>query len=505
MRRLVGKCLVVVLSALCAANAWAADGDFMVRRNDAETDTVTTSNFDSTWDTLVDSSGSAITYSAGTFTLVDTGHYLVIYNEQLVNAIGSARNEVQGRLVIGGTEEQVGGSQCFIRKLNDDYDCFLSGGGIINTTSASTSLVVRMYRTDTGDGTVTRVADKGGVTIVKLDDTWDYARYELGSTLAMSDTTAGFHDVSWGTNVEQDTGFSRTGADITITNAGRYLVSFTVPVNNPSGWRSHPYFRITLDGVEQAGGHASSYIRGSDGCNDGVTSYMGIINVAASDVLTLEYEFVGYGGSAGDNDAHADSTIQILELPSGNETIIIEATTGDMNPTTATEFTFDTNPHIDTAAFTHTASSSVFQTDLTDDYLIFHNFKYNDEGLERAVADTYITVNNVEQTWGRGARYSRGYSYDGGEASQWGGGLFAATATDDISCENIATANTGTGDVAYAAFTALRLGSIFSAPTPTPTPTATPTHTPTPTPTPTNTPVPGGDYLHELIHQEEMH
>jgi len=60
-----------------------ANLDYMVRRNASDTSTLPTtgSTLDHDWDTQVAVSGTAVTYSAGTFTLVDTGNYLVTYSD----------------------------------------------------------------------------------------------------------------------------------------------------------------------------------------------------------------------------------------------------------------------------------------------------------------------------------------------------------------------------------------------------------------------------------------
>ena len=165
-------------------------GDYLIRRNDAETDSITTANFDATWDTEVASNGSSITYAGGTFTLA-AGKYLVTYSELFITSdtTNDERIEVQGRLVVGGTEDVIGAGQGYIRKRDGQQECIPHGYAILDIASDSTTLEVRFYRTDDSTiGTVNRLADWGGVCILALDDNWNYARYSrsLATTMRLT-------------------------------------------------------------------------------------------------------------------------------------------------------------------------------------------------------------------------------------------------------------------------------------------------------------------------------
>ena len=162
-----------------------------------------------------------------------------------------------------------------------------------------------------------------------LDDAWNYARYSLNAETATVDT---FGDVVWSFNDEQETGFPRTGADITITNAGRYLVTYTIPITTNTGSDRTEYVsRMRLNNTtEIEGSRVSTYMRQNESTDDGVLSYIGIIDVGAGDVLSVEMDATD--GTIGSDNMENGSGIQILELPAGNETIIVEATTGEMNP-----------------------------------------------------------------------------------------------------------------------------------------------------------------------------
>ena len=187
---------------------------------------------------------------------------------------------------------------------------------------------------------------------------------------------------------EEDTGFSGSGADITITNAGRYLVTYTIPITTNTGTDRTEYIsRIRLNNLtEVEGSRVSTYIRQSEGTEDGVLSYIGIIDVGAGDVLSVEMDATA--GTITSDNMENGSNIQILELPAGNETIIVEATAGEMNPATVTEFawTVTPTPYIDAAGFTDTsATDSFIEVDVDGDYLFFATHATN-LGGERTFA-----------------------------------------------------------------------------------------------------------------------
>jgi hypothetical protein len=451
----------------CGAGG-ATPGDYLIRRNDLDsTTTVTTADLDALWDLEVASQGSSITYSAGTFTLA-AGKYLVMWSERFDSSeiTDNTRVEIQGRLVIGGTESSIGAGQTYIRKLNDQQAAVISGAGIIDIASDDTSLLTRFRRTDTSiDATVARVVDWGGVTILTLDDTWNYGRYSLNAETATVGGAAAFEDIVWSSTDEEETGFSRSGADITITNAGRYLVTYSIPITTDTGADRTEYVsRMRLNNTtEIEGSRVSTYMRESQGTNDGVLSYIGIIDVGAGDVLSVEM-LATDGTITGDNMENG-SSIQILQLPAGNETIIVEATTGEMNPLTLTEFAWDTTPHIDASAFTDTSPTDSFiEVDVNDDYLFFATHA-TDNGGARTFSTGRFSVNDTLSNYAAGGQFNRSSGADAAGYS-FGSLLTGLSAGDDISLENIFIEVTQSSQTLnHGAMSGLRLGSIFVADT----------------------------------------
>ena len=461
----------VILASLCAGvQGQNTPGDYLIRRNDLDTTSVTTANLDASWDLQVASNGTSITYSAGTFTLA-AGKYLVMWSERFDTAdiTNNRRVEIQGRLVIGGGQTTIGAGQTFIRKQDGsagDWQraAVISGAAIIDIASDGTSLLTRFYRTDNSSdagGTVDRTPDWGGVTILALDDTWNYARYSLNATTATVDA---FADVVWSFTDEQDTGFSRSGADITISSAGRYLVSYTIPITTNSGTDRTEYVsRMRLNNsTEIEGSRVSTYIRQQQSTDDGVLSYVGIINVpVANDVLSVELDATD-GAIASDNMENG-SGIQILQLPATNQSIIVESTTatGAMNPSTLTEFAWDSTPHIDPGSFTDTSQiDSFFKVDVADDYLFFATHATNN-GAVRTFSTGRFSVNDTISNYAAGGQFNRSSGADDAGYS-FGSLLTGLSASNDISLENIyIEVDHADQDLHFGAMSGLRLGSIF--------------------------------------------
>jgi len=452
----------------CGGGSGATPGDYLIRRNDLDSTTTVPeggANVDALWDTEVASQGSSITYSAGTFTLA-AGKYLVMWSERFDSndTTDNQRVEIQGRLVIGGTESSIGAGQTYIRKVGQ-LAAVISGVGIIDIPSDGTSLVTRFYRTDTSSdagGTVVRTPDWGGVTILALDDSWNYARYSLNSETATVGVFPTFADVEWSSTDEQETGFSRSGADITITNAGRYLVTYSIPITTDSASERTEYVsRMILNNTSEIeGSRVSTYMRESQSTNDGVLSYIGIIDVGAGDVLSVEM-FAMAGTITGHN-MEDGSSIQILQLPAGNETIIVEATTGEMNPLDPTEFDWDTTAHIDAAAFTHTNPTDTFiEVDVNDDYLFFATHA-TENGDYRTFSTGRFSVNDTISNHAAGGQYSRSNGADGAGYS-FGSLLTGLSAGNDISLVNVYIEEGRTlQPLDHGAMSGLRLGSIFN-------------------------------------------
>lgn len=374
-----------------------AAGNFYIRKNSAETDAVPNAgtNLDVGWDTEHADEGSICAYTDPNLQL-DTGLYLIIYNEYFdtANVTNNERIEIQGEIHVSGTGVVGGYGQDYIRKSSDDQECVVQGSMFLQVTSDNTDVFIRFYRTDNSTtGTVNRVAGAGGVTIIEMDD----AAHNFGfvSASASEATSAATErTLTLNTSDKVDTGFSLASNQLTVTNAGRYLVHYEMDLSTTGTGREVVTGYLRNNGTtEITGTRGFCYVRGADGCQDGALSWIGIVDLAASDSIDVRWQCPT---SATVTAAAGTGILQMWEIPSGADECIMEATTGDYNANA--DFAWDTLPHIDTGSFTATAGNSNIDVDQNDHLLVFATFAQStDSSTQRAVP--FITIENNEAAY----------------------------------------------------------------------------------------------------------
>lgn len=444
-----------------------ADWDYVVRRNASDTSTLPTtgSTLDHDWDTSVLSQGSAITYSAGTFTLVDTGKYLVMVSDHFgtTSTTNNERINWMTYLRLNGANIVPGQASGYIRKSGGSQEYITYGCGIIHVSSASQSLVIRSDRSDNSTtGSPTRQnGDRSGISILKIADGNNFGRYSQSTNTAAASGNGTEADIAWDTTDEEEGPFTRTGNSIDIDTAGRYFVSYSVPMDGSGSIvRSEFTSHLELNGTEVPGTRDQTYIRTTDNTDDGCLSWGGIIDVAANDDLVLRH--TRHDGETFTINYLAGSCIQIWQLPSGNETCIVSNTTGNFN-TSATDFVWGaTADHIDTAGFTYGGSAANVDVDVTDQYLVFATTARTSLiAATRAVPAIQLRVNTTDQEMTGGSSYNR--NSGAGVAGITCGALLDLTANDSVYARNDRIGTVTTAMAAQqASMSLLRLGSITS-------------------------------------------
>ncbi len=366
----------------------AAVGDYAIYREATGLETIGTSNVTLDFDTPVtESAGFSINGANNTVTLADPGHYLVLYNFGVESTGGSNRSEIQGRILQNGSPIAYGRGTCYIRRTDGTDECLVSASAIIETTGANETISIQAQRTDANTATVRRRANEAGLTILRLDTVWDYARIRKTDSLTVP---TAFTPLVWTTNDELDpASFSRSGSAITLTDPGHYLVTANVMFRNSGTGRRIYNMRLALDGVELPGVRTSAYIRGTDSTQDHAATYVGIIEATSSgQVVTLE---VGCGSAAcGAITTVADqAAISIAKLPDTAEYVQLYEAGGGLRTDTVNEpITWDTQQQVDATAFSHSTSSNSENVTIErdGDYLFLGSFWGNGG-----------TTNNVRQ------------------------------------------------------------------------------------------------------------
>lgn len=382
-----------------------ATGDYLVRRNNANTDEVPDAGSDLLllWDTAYASRGSSITYSAGTFTLGETGRYLVLASEQIgtTDTTNNQRNNAKLTFNLGGTELQEGYGTGYIRRSGGSQECLIQSMAIIEVTSlvgGANDLQVRVERVDTSTaGTVDRVAnDRCGVSILKLDDNLNYGRYKGSGTT--SSTSGGQDIVTLNTTVEEDgTVFSRSGDEVDITSTNRVLVitSFKIDESNTNNTRSEysSYMRDvggTITTLENTRVQTYKRSNSTQGCNLGGACIATVLEPDAN--AQWQMLIFTHGGAAVDYDAD----IMLVELPATCNAVKLSDSNGDDFNQVDTQFNWSTTDFVDTDAFTVSTPTTDITVDNTGPYLAFANFaERNSSSATRGLPAAGFQVNDV--------------------------------------------------------------------------------------------------------------
>lgn len=439
-----------------------ATGDFLVRRNAAETTTVSGSNFDSTWDTEVFDKGSTITYSAGVFTVPDTAPYLIIYNEQFKNnsATHSNATTVISEIAVNGTSVDQGRGSVCIAGSNSSFDAVLNGAGIVELT-AGDEVAIRMFRDDTGGvGTATRVAGVGGVQIFQISTQDPLLSWTAGS----SQTIDGSNDnVEWNTRTRTDSVFGEGGGlppqSIQILEDGKYIICASVDVSGIGAMGAS----ITATGNPLK--VISKYLSGSSGADRGASSCISLVTFTEfQSVLISHRNYSGFSSTL-----NAGTSIQMWKLPEGwnSQEIIVEATTGDIN--VVGDFAWDTLKFIEEDTYTHTAGNTNIDVDVSDHYLAISNLSrgaaVDTTNSDYAVPRHQFAVEDVVIGYGAGSVTDR---YLGASTQNRIGAHAAAILTNvsgsysvEMVSSRLNSTKTGTITAQAGVFQLLNIGSMY--------------------------------------------
>ena len=445
-----------------------AAGDYVIRRNTSNTDTIPNTGSDllALWDTAVASVGS-ISYSAGTFTLGETGKYLVLASDQAgtTDTTNNERLNWKMTLNLGGTELVEGYSTGYIRKSSGSQEFITSAAAIIDvasTTGSADELQVRLERIDnttTSGREPDRIADRSGISILKLDDSWDYGRY-TASNQATSGTDNAAVSVLDGTT-EQDATFTRTGANVDVATSDLVLAVYSLKSESPTAsGRTEFQGRLTQAGSALTGSWSQCYFRVTDNCDWGGMSAAVLIDPTSGDDIALEIVSRDSGGET------FVGALQLVRLPAATKAIIVEATTGNMN-VSGSNFTWDTLPYIDSDVFTHTAGQANLDVDSAGDYLALASLAdttSTGSSATRAVPAHGFRVNTTDLEHAGNSVYNRSSGTSDHSANAWGGVISGLSGGDSVYARGarIGT-NSSTITNSAGAMSLIQLDSLFAA------------------------------------------
>ena len=417
----------------------------------------------------VASSGSGITYSAGTFTLGETGKFLVLYSVQwgTTDTTANERTNAKTTLTLGTTELLEGYATGYLRRSGGSQEFINFGAAVVDVTSTASTdddLQVRIERIDDSTiGTVSLIADRSGITIIKLDDTWNYGLYRSSSAWTSSGTDHAATTSSIGTTDEQDgTVFARTSNTVAVNTSNLVIAIYSQKSEDstPTG-RSEYQGRITRGGTIHDASYSQTYgPRVTDNSDWGGMSAICVWEGTGS---SQDCEAVVVSRESGGETF--ESTFQLIELPAAATGCIVSNTTaaGNINAA-ATDYVWNNAAdYIDTADFTYSSSQANIDVDNAGDYLVMAGM-----GAEttfagtRAVPALGISVNSTQNEQTGNSAYNRNNGTAEYAAVNCGTLLTGLSANDSIAAENDRIGTVTTSRTVVAGMGVVRLSSLFA-------------------------------------------
>ena len=476
MRRtlVVSPMLCVVLATIAAfvfiseSTTFAAGngGQIAIYREATAGDALTTANFDHDWDTTVREDSTTYTLNANGYDIeCSAGHYLVQYSSRFDDPgnNGAERSEAQTHLRLAGTDLDIGWSQGFTRRQNNDFELICSGGGIIEVASDGDAVSLRSFRTDAEADTMQREPDASAIQLLRLDDSWDYCRLSKSSSVGLSATT--FTDVTYDQQDELDAGsFAHSGGDITLKTAGHYLVfanTYFQFGSQSTDNRSAYEQQITVGGSLVNGTKTTVYLRGnpnSDSACDGSTAIGTIIETtSANQILNVEVR-KEFSGAESPNISAGRTAVTIVKLPDDGDYIRLDDSGTDAFNPSSGGMGWDTELEIDSGGFTH--SDTQVGAAVDDDYLFFTTLYDDNDGSARIKWWQRWRVNGTDtKQWSSAGRYSR--NSENQANGNYSGIILAMTSGDYVEVVSEQLGNSGTMDAQEKGLQGVRIGSIL--------------------------------------------
>ena len=379
---------------------------------------------------------------------VSSGRHLVLYNTRFIATGGANRAEIQTWITLGGSEMAAGRSQGYIRRTGNANEAVLSGGAIINALADDAVLTLNSRRSDTntnaavlpqrnlpsGGGANNNIAGSTAIQFFKLDDGWAYLNLGLGADKPLPNN-ASWHVVTYDLNASPNTlgtGFTlnqQPDGAITLNEGGLYLVVANTGLRKATNnTRTNYQQRLTLDGVEVPGSVTTTYIRGNEDTNEGVSSLGMVVRANAGQVLTVQVR--KENGTVATVKA-GQSAINIVQLPASAAFLALaDATNQEINDTPAADPVSFADQVAVPSQFSHSRGQSQVTVSDTGNYLFLANvFTQSDATNDNH--DRTVPLHGWQATGpngasgmlpqGRGAQYNR----DNGSrtSGSWGAGI----------------------------------------------------------------------------------
>jgi hypothetical protein len=324
-----------------------------------------TSDINCTFDTTVFEDDRVFEMQANRYDIEikERGHYLLLGNEVIDNSSGTSRLMHHGRFVHNSNTLQGSGSG-YIRMTQGCESDYVNVACIEDITSANNNLnfINKNVSTTTGANS-TRRANSSGLSLLKLDDTWDYIRLT-----AYTGTPGPLQQlggaIGWSTQDEYDTGsFTHDPAGrnsrIGLKSTGWYLCCFTFHAyaNNVPASRCSAYSAIRFNGSTYFKNSTwGTYARQTQNCN---TLRLSGVCLIYNDTADDYVELMGLTSGGGAQIIQSSTHWQMCKLPDEviNVLEIQDSSGGQSMDVTQTAFDYDAET-FDQSAFEHDTSTN---------------------------------------------------------------------------------------------------------------------------------------------------
>jgi len=392
---------------------------------------------DHPFDTEVHIDSATFSNSTGQITVLETGHYLAMYNLGFDREVANYYINFESRLLVEGSPSNYckSGDFCNSSSGYDDAGPRFTGCGILSLT-ANDTLIVQTRRDDDDYATVDafRMANFCGFQMLRLDDSWAYYRGRETSARTPSTTSGTFTSVEFDTDDEKDSGFTHSTTvnpdQITLDAAGHYLVIYTGLYSNTSGTsrkRTSMEARLTLDGTEINATRTHKYTRGYH------TGYAHLNALVIATIIqttstnqVLRAQICHKNNTSNPYCQIDDSAISIVKLPdSGVDFLRIEHN-ANQDGNSSRDLSFNVNNEVDTGTFVHSTVSSNERVTLQQDaFCLFMGMSYAEGSLSYTASNRLglqWNIGDVIQQVGGGSIQVRN-TYTETEESYQGGGV----------------------------------------------------------------------------------
>lgn len=329
------------------------------------------------WDTAVAINSEILINGANnSFDLSAWGHYLVMYSIPVQSTSWFNRSEIQSWLELNSsTAIPYSYSSAYIRRVDGDFEWYLEGSAVIEA-AAGDDIDVKIQRSNTNTSWVSRSANRSGINILKLDDSWDYARLRPASAQGI---TTSWENVNVSVSDELDTAwYSLSWNDVTLTQTGKYLVSYNVWAITTGSDRTNNEVRLILDGAEIDATRSTAYVRAQEGSFTGISSFVWIIETSSiNQVLNLQIRRESTLAGTTNNTIPSKSWLTITKLPDSADYVRVwESGGGQDISNIASALSFDTTIEQGSSLQHDAVVNSQIQVQSAGDFLMLHSI-YN--------------------------------------------------------------------------------------------------------------------------------